>query len=247
VLAAVVDADGFVNYRALNADPSGLETYLTHVARVSPVNHPELFPARGDSMAYWINVYNAFVLTLARDHYPVSPHRLDDPLGLTSGAAFVLRRFEAGGSWVSLSEIEKRLLRDRFRDARIHCALNCASRGCPPLAPRALRPDHFDDDLDAAVRRSLARPEILQVDSTAQVVRLSALFHWYWADFRRDLPRDTPLGRKVGERVLLTWLEPYLPADLTRRFRDGSVWRVEFLPWDWSLNDAPGPAAGSGR
>ena len=115
------------------------------------------------------------------------------------------------------------------------------------MVTRAMRPAHFDDDLDVGMRIRLARTKILEVDSTAQVVRLSALFHWYWADFRRDLPRDTPLGRKVGERVLLTWLEPYLPADLTRRFRDGSVWRVEFLPWDGSLNDAPGTAAGSER
>lgn len=241
VLAAAVDDSGRVMYRALNADPAELETYLTHLARVSPARQPELFPTRGDSMAYWINAYNAFALTLARDHYPRPPRRLDDPLGWTPGAAFALRRFEAGGRWLSLSDIENGCLRARFRDPRLHLVLNCASRGCPPLARAALHPERCDEELDAAVRRSLASPWIFQADTAARVVRLSALFRWYWADFRRDLPRDTALNLKVGNRALLTWLDPYLPADLSRRLRDGSAWRVEFLPWDWSLNEAPPP------
>ena len=62
--------DGFVNYKALQADHADLDAYLGFVAKFSPESKPESFPTREDRMAYAINAYNAYVVKGVIDHYP---------------------------------------------------------------------------------------------------------------------------------------------------------------------------------
>jgi hypothetical protein len=49
------------------------------------------------------------------------------------GQFFQRRRHIAGGKPVSLDDIEHEVLRARFREPRIHFAINCGSNGCPPM------------------------------------------------------------------------------------------------------------------
>ena len=57
------------------------------------------------------------------------------------GQFFSLARHLAGGIPLSLNDIEHCILRGRFREPRIHFALNCASNGCPPMRPQAFAPE----------------------------------------------------------------------------------------------------------
>lgn len=218
---------------------------MAHLARVSPDTRPDLFPTPEDRLAYWINAYNGLVLTLALDHYPIPSLRtLDNPAGLTPGLVFLARRFNLGGRWWSLHAIESRIR--SFRDARYHFILNCAARSCPPLARHALSADSLDLELDAATRRFLADPRNFRIDSSRGSVMLSPLFSWHAFEFRRDLPRDLPLPRRVGSRALLSWVEPYLDDARRAVLHSSPGWTVTFSSWDWSLNVGrknPGPAA----
>ena len=69
-----------------------------------------------------------------------------------------------GRAPVSLDDIEHRILRPVFTDARVHFGLNCASVSCPPLALEPYRADTLDAALDAAARRFLASAEGVVVD-----------------------------------------------------------------------------------
>lgn len=231
-----------MDYARLRGFPHDLESYAAHLSRVSPASRPDLFPAREDSLAYWINAYNGLALLLALDH-PATPslRALDSAGGLLPGAAFLTRRFRLGGRWLSLHDIEGRAL--AFHDRRVHLALNCASMSCPPLSPRAFTPGDLDQELDAATRRFLRDPGNFRLDAAAGTARLSALFAWHERDFRRDLPGDLPLARRIGRQALLTWIEPWLddaPRDLLLR---GGHWTVTFSDWDWSPNAGTLPSA----
>ena len=72
VLRRFVDEEGRVDYRALKKDEADLQAYYAQVAAYSPDSHPDLFPARADRLAYWINAYNAAVLVNVLRHYPIA-------------------------------------------------------------------------------------------------------------------------------------------------------------------------------
>jgi hypothetical protein len=70
---------------------------------------------------------------LVLDHYPLSSIR---SIGLLPGTAFrkaIASLPHLRPRPLSLDDIEHGVLRRELRDPRVHFALVCASRGCPPL------------------------------------------------------------------------------------------------------------------
>ena len=65
-MLVVADIDGLV--RA----PGPLAAYVERVAATSPDSHPDRFPDDASRLAYWINAYNAWVLEIVKQHYPVA-------------------------------------------------------------------------------------------------------------------------------------------------------------------------------
>ncbi len=112
-------------------------------------------------------------------------------------------------------------------DPRVHFALVCASRSCPPVA--VYTAEGVDEQLDQATRAFL-RGGGVQVMPNLGRVRLSRLFRWYAVDFGA-LP--LALGSK---HRLLRFIARYLDDPNEKDFLLGSRPRVEFLPYDWSLN-----------
>jgi hypothetical protein len=55
VLGKYVDARGHVNYDALAVDRGDLDRFLAAIEKASPRSNPELFPAKSDQLAYWLN------------------------------------------------------------------------------------------------------------------------------------------------------------------------------------------------
>ena len=95
------------------------------------------------------------------------------------------------------------------------------SVSCPRLPRRPFTAANLDRELDEATRLFLSEPRNVQVDPARRVVRLSAIFEFYAADFLRRAPS------------LIAWVNRYraepIPAD----------YRVEFLPYDWTVNAQP--------
>jgi hypothetical protein len=75
-------------------------------------------------------------------------------------------------------------------DPRIHCALVCASRSCPPIA--AYDPSELEVQLDMAARAFVNGGGVTTGMGHADV-RLSPIFGWYRRDF----------GGKAGIRAFL--------------------------------------------
>lgn len=165
VLAACVAPAG-VDYACVQGRAGDLGSWLAVAAG----------PLPGASLGVWIDVYNALVLDqLARGPLPT---RVTDLPGF-----FDKRYHPVDGRRVTLNELEGEL-RSRYADPRLHFALNCGARSCPPLRPTPWpdEPAALDAALDAATAAFLDGPG-LQIDGKRRVIRLSKLFEWYQKDF----------------------------------------------------------------
>jgi hypothetical protein len=225
VLQRFVDDRGLVDYRGLAADRSVFDRYLQAIESCSPSSHPQRFPTREDRLAYYLNAYNAQVFNgvLAR-----GPEEVSVWSGLISGLSFFVRmKIELGGESMSLKYLEDELIRDQFRDPRVHAALNCASISCPRLPRRAFDPRRLDAELDAAMREFVEARRNCAVDDRTRTVRLSKIFDWFASDF---------LGYERSEgnarpRIL----------DYVNRYRDPDAqvptdYKVEYLAYDKGIN-----------
>ena len=156
VLQEFVDDHGLVDYEGLAADRAVFDRYVTAIRSTSPKSHPEIFPSRAESLAYYINAYNAQVFhgVLARGPEPDSVWT-----GMVSGLNFFVRmKVEIGGEPMSLKRLEDHLIREQFQDPRAHAVLNCASISCPRLPRQAFTPERLDEQLDTAMRQFVADP-----------------------------------------------------------------------------------------
>ncbi|MEQ1744674.1 MAG: DUF547 domain-containing protein, partial [Saprospiraceae bacterium] len=199
-----VNASGKVNYKGFRADKAALDTYLAALA----TNPPAEGWSRAEKMAYWINAYNAFTIDLITDNYPVA-----SIMNLDGGKTWDVKRIELGGKKYSLNQIENDILRPQFKDARIHFAVNCAARSCPPLHNRAYTADNLATMLEQRTRQFVNDPKYNTLsEGKAQV---SKIFEWYAADFGN----------------LREFLNRYAAAQVS----GDAV--IGFAEYDWALNE----------
>lgn len=222
VLLRYVNAQGLVDYTALQKNRAPLDRYYDMVAAYSPDNAPSLFPTRNDALAYWINAYNAAAMRTVLQYYPIESVGdvdgwLPDKMGF-----FVMQRLTFGGVTTNLRDVESTIIRGRYHEPRVHLALNCGSRGCPALARYAFTGEALDVQLDQAARRFVAEPRNVRIDHAAKRVELSSIFKWYREDFGDDL-----LG------YIARYSTPERAAELQR----ASGYDIEFVAYDWRLND----------
>ena len=109
------------------ADRKRLDSYLSALSAV-PISDF----SRDEQRAFWINLYNALTVKVVLDNYPVTSIREIKPWFFSLGP-WSEKRIQVESEQLSLDDIEHRILRPVWRDARIHYAVNCASVGCPNL------------------------------------------------------------------------------------------------------------------
>ena len=239
VLKARVDVRGRVDYTALAIDSSDLDAYYLQISRISPDSHPDLFPTRNDRLAYWINGYNAATMTAVLAHYPITGiGHVKPPAPLffmpENSGFFLFQRLLFGGEATGLYGLENDLIRPRFKEPRVHFALNCASRGCPRLPRRAFSAANLEAELDRETRRFVAEDRNVRIDSVEGRIYLSSLFDWYEEDYLDWLKQRHPEEDVSIQDYVALYLPPEKAALLAA---DRSRLEVEFVDYDWGLND----------
>jgi len=222
VLREYVQNDGTVRYQALKKDLTPLDEFVRQVAAVSPDSHPALFPHRSDRLAYWLNTYNALVLWAFAKDYPKDKDRLSGLIG--RGRFFYRRKFNVGGRRRSLDDIETNSIRKGFGDPRIHFAIVCASASCPWLAREAFVPERLEKQLEDRTKLFVNQSRNVRPDPPRSEIWLSQIFEWFEDDFGGSRGSVLRFVHKYRDGV-----EPKL---------DSGRWKVQYLPYDWSLNDA---------
>lgn len=204
--------DGAVDYRAL-AQPQArqaLRAYLTELAAAQPSRDKQ------QRLAGWINAYNALVLEGILNG--------GSPASLLGRYRFFRQaRHKAFGRELSLEAIENEVIRKTFAEPRIHFALVCASKSCPPLRAEAYVGAQLDAQLDDQGRRFLADATKNRFDRAQKTLYLSSIFDWYKGDF-------VQAAGSVPQ-----YIAPLAPAserDWVTRPGIG----IKILDYDWSLN-----------
>jgi len=172
LLQRYVTAAGKVDYKSLKADKKALNAYCQMLAD-NPVQDDW---SRNEKMAYWINVYNAFTVKLIVDNYPAK-----SILNFDGGKTWDVKRIQIGGKKYSLNQIENEILRPQFNDPRIHFAINCAAKSCPPLHNHAYTADNLEASLEAGAKGFVNDPKYNTL--TASKAQVSKVFEWYKEDF----------------------------------------------------------------
>ena len=206
--------DGRVDYTGFQRDETILDRYLDQLAAVDPEQL-----SRDSQFAFYTNAYNAWTVKLILSKYPDVESIKDFGGLLTSPWEKPLVRIS--GQTLTLDHVEHEILRERFKDPRVHFAVNCASISCPPLLPEPFRGETLDRQLDEATRRFLNDPGNYRFENSNFYV--SRIFKWYGEDFDGDI---------IG--FYLKYAEGGLKDKLQAA---GEQLTLRYLDYDWSLND----------
>lgn len=211
--------DGTVNYEGFRKEAGVLQAFLDEITSI----HPEGLGSQEAQMACWINTYNACVIKGVLDHTPLQSV-------MKIPGFFDKITYTVGGESLSLNQIETR--GRAFHDPRIHFAVVCASSSCPLLRPEAYVPERLKEQLQDQARGFLANAQRgLRLDEAAGVAHLSQIFKWYATDF----VSGGVLTKLMGSDKIIKALEPYMD-DITRRKVVSRTWKIDYMPYDWTLN-----------
>ncbi|HEY2954063.1 MAG TPA: DUF547 domain-containing protein [Candidatus Eisenbacteria bacterium] len=203
-------------------------------------------PSRMDDrtrLAWAINTYNFLVIQYATNYLLVPQRgrlRYLSPrdIGLPGGSFFTAPVVEVEGRKYSLDQFEREFLfagYDRAKggdpppalDPRVHFAIVCGAVGCPPLLPRAYKPDSLERQLEFATRNALALPRHLTLSEQTGRLDASAIFQWYTADFG-------------GMERAFEFVRKYAPARTRAAIEKRKLNAITGMtPWDWNLNQFP--------
>ena len=198
-----VDYAGIRNHAATRAR---LNSYVAAVgqAKVGGMG-------RKARLAFYLNAYNALVLKAVVDRWPLA--------NVTKVPGFFKRlRHKVAGRLVTLDQLENKIIRPQFKEPRIHFALVCAARSCPPLASAAFGAANLEPMLERLARSFINSHRGVQVRGGA--VKVSKLFNWYAADF-------AAASGSVGK-----YLARYHKRHATRL----TGGKLDYLHYDWSIN-----------
>ncbi len=207
-----VNDAGWVDYEGLLKDSVKMNKYLDLLSN----HHPnDKNWTENERKAYWINAYNAFTVKLIMDYYPVASIK-----DIKNGIPFVntvwdIKFIEIEGQKYDLNNIEHGIIRPRFKDPRVHFAVNCASVSCPKLQNRAYTADKIDEQLDEAAREFLADESRNKLSKDK--VELSKLFTWYKGDFTENTS-------------VIGFINQYAPIKINENAN------ITYLDYDWNLN-----------
>lgn len=203
----------------IGAPTDSIENALASVSTTALIHGLSNDTAR---KVFWINIYNAYYQILATREQLTRPH------------IFTNEAFTIGGVNLSLDDVEHGILR-RYRvkwslgylpkfwpsrtikklavskiDYRIHFALNCGAKSCPPIA--FYKYDELEEQLELATSSFLNQD--VTFDEAKKEVYVTKLMEWFRADFD-------------GRGGIKDILKKYLGKDF-------SDYTIKYKEYDWS-------------
>lgn len=246
------DAGARVRYGALRASGEFAEFVMTAGDLCDlPLSSLDASAPTGERKAFWINLYNCLVM----HGTTVAGSPKDGPArkAFFSGASGVA--YCVAGCRLTLDDIEHGILRCNTpppgaeappfgegdarlalclappTDPRLHFALNCGARSCPPI--KLYEAARLEQGLSLAARAFVESDLAVEQEAGGARVTLSKILDWYGADFGAD------------EAAVLGRLQGFLPAESAQHAALGEVLRrpaselqVTYREYDWGGNDA---------
>ncbi len=204
LLRKYVSTTGKVNYNGFQSEKKELDSYL----KLLEENPIQSNWSRSKKMVYWINAYNAFTIKMIVDNYPVS-----SITKLHGGKPWDVKWIKLDGQSYNLNNIENDILRPTFKDARIHFAVNCAAKSCPPILNQAWTESNLKKLLEKQARAFINNPKFNSIKKNE--VEISKIFEWYAVDFGN----------------IIDYLNKYSITEIKKNAK------VKYREYDWALNE----------
>ena len=261
--AKYLSSDGrSVDYEGIKGSKM-FESYKGVARQLQRVDLDSMASNRNELLAFFINIYNALVIhgTIERGV----------PANLWARYSFFsTTAYNIGGYKFTLNDIENGILRGnrasmatlymrpfaktedkdprlKFSikdpvEARIHFALNCGAKSCPPI--KTFSAEDLEGQLAAATEAYLESEEdavkIVMPETSGEktpVIHLSMLFKWYAEDFGSD------------KTEVLEWIYQNMASDSTESSRKDQMkkiiggedeksadYKLKYIPYDWGNN-----------
>ena len=189
----------------LKKDTSSLEDMLQ---AIDTLNLSEKLNTDNKKKAFWINIYNAYYQILRKKNF-VKPDIYKKKLFTVAKQKFslddvehgILRKYKYKYSLGFFANIFarkaiKRIAVDNL-DYRIHFALNCGAKSCPPIA--FYKESTINAQLDLATLSFLEGET--EFDEVNKKIHTTALFKWFYADFGGTEGIKRIFKEKLGKDV----------------------------------------------
>lgn len=178
-------------------------------------------------LAFWVNVYNGYIQVILSKNPELYDDRqafFNEERILIAGEKRSFSKIEHGiirkSQWpLGLGKVRKwfpnkfeRKLRVDKRDYRIHFALNCGAKDCPPVA--IYKVDRLNEQFDKGT--ALYLKKTTNFNEKRKTVSVTSLFSWFRGDF----------GGKSGIKHILSGLKLIPNKDV----------ELEFNNYDWTLD-----------
>jgi len=239
----------------IESDYTDKEGLIDYIAAAQNMNYAifeeavcELQGVSFDSMeddfklAFGINLYNLMII-----HAFI---KVGAPNGALDRSSFFSKiGYNIGGNIYSFSELENGVLRGNktppgsfspcFRegdsrlssvlskvDNRIHFALNCGAKSCPPV--KKFSAEAIDEELRIVAQAYCEQQESVGVDEENSTVSLTMIMKWYKSDFAESFA-DLPSS-------IVNYLRGEKQEKLQRLIDSEKKIKVTFNTYDWSNN-----------
>lgn len=215
-----------VDYSGLANNKLELDKVLGEWSAVSQKEFSQF--SETEQMAFLINAYNGFTLQLVLTQYPKLKSIKD--IGGVFSSPWKKEFFTLLGDKRNLDWIEHEQLRPKYKEPRVHAAVNCASIGCPALRNEAFTASKLNSQLNDGMRRFLSDKTRNRV--TNGKLEVSPIFKWFEDDFTKGHQ-----GFKDVKDVFVRWAKDMgnTPEEISRI--ESKSLPVVFGQYDWSLND----------
>ena len=170
-----------------------------------------------DKLAFYLNAYNAWILHRILESYPTKGPGGGGFIGRTR--FFRSKSLNVAKQTTSFHLLENEIIRPQFSEPRIHFALNCASKSCPPLHNRAFRGETLSKTLEKLTRRFINDNPLGIRSTDRKEIQISKIFDWYEADFG-------------GTEGVLEFINRYRERPFPQKTK------IRYQEYQWTLNQS---------
>ena len=155
-----VVSNGLVNYSLIKTEKKSELDSLINDLNTKIASSP--------TKANYINLYNQHVINEVVKKYPVSC-----PTAIPG--FFETNKVLIGKELSTLNNLENKIIRPTYNDPRVHFALVCGAKGCPPIQTFAYSDSTLDSLLTKVTKEAINNKDFIKAEGAAKV---SEIFKW---------------------------------------------------------------------
>ena len=239
VQSAVTDRAGRVNY----SKAKNQELYPVFEEAVCELQGVDMAQMNERTkLAFGINLYNMMI------QYAFMKVGIGTSF-LTRNSFFGSVYFNVGGKLLSFNDLEHGVLRANRKgpanfsvsfakddtrlamarkevDCRIHFALNCGAKSCPPV--KTFTVQAIEEELRIVTQAFCEQEDNVSIDVSTRTLYLSSILNWFQVDFcktKADLPG-----------VVVNYLRGEKQRQLQELIENGNSINIKFKEYDWSTD-----------